>query len=114
LFFEDQNAHVRRTCLHRTGSREEAAQFVSKLGARPQICSIRNLKQRREKWHWMLVYLKGAEPSATLRTCLRQVSRDGSLYVIVYTHPDDDHQTSNFGEPQPAAIGTVALRPIDI
>jgi DNA-binding XRE family transcriptional regulator len=78
-------------------TREEAAQFVSKLGARPQICSIHNLKQRREKGHWMLVYLKGAEPSVTLRTCLRQVSKDSSLHVIVYTHPDDDHQTAELG-----------------
>lgn len=78
-------------------TREEAAQFVSKLGARPQVCSIHNLKQRREKGHWMLVYLKGAEPSVTLRTCLRQVSKDSSLHVIVYTHPDDDHQTAELG-----------------
>lgn len=78
-------------------TREEAAQFVLKLGARPQVCSIHNLKHRREKGHWMLVYLKGAEPSVTLRTCLRQVSKDSSLHVIVYTHPDDDHQTAELG-----------------
>jgi transcriptional regulator with XRE-family HTH domain len=91
-------------------TREEAAQLVSRLGARPQICSIRNLKQRNEKWHWMLVYLKGAEPSATLRTCLRQVSGDRSLHVIVYTHPDDDHQTAELGR----IIGEFRPRGTDI
>jgi len=91
-------------------TREEAAKFVSKLGARPQICSIRNLKQRREKWNWMLVYLKGAEPSATLRTCLRQVSSDSSLHVIVYTHPSDDHQTAELGR----IIGEFRPRGTDI
>jgi transcriptional regulator with XRE-family HTH domain len=78
-------------------TREEAAEFVSRLGAHPQICSIRNLKQRREKSHWMFVYLKGAEPSSTLRNYLRQVSKDSSLHVIVYTQPSDGHQTIELG-----------------
>lgn len=90
--------------------REEAAQFVSKLGARPQICSIRNLKQRREKWDWMFVYLMAAEPSSTLRNCLRQVSKDSSLHVIVYTHPSDDHQTAELGR----IIGEFRPRGTDI
>jgi DNA-binding XRE family transcriptional regulator len=91
-------------------TREEAAQFVSKLGARPQICSIRNLKQRRDKLHWMFVYLKGAEPSSTLRSCLRQVSNDSSLHVIVYTQPSDDHQTAELGR----IIGEFRPRGTDI
>jgi hypothetical protein len=58
----------------------------------------------------MLVYLKGAESSATLRTCLRQVARDNSLHVIVYTHPDDDHQTAELGR----IIGEFRPRGTDI
>lgn len=92
------------------GTREEAAELVSRLGARPQICSFRNLKQRREKLHWMFVYLKGTEPSSTLRDCLRQVSGDRSLHVIVYTHPDDDHRSAELGR----IIGEFRPRGTDI
>jgi transcriptional regulator with XRE-family HTH domain len=79
--------------------REEATEFVSKLGARPQVFSTRAFKKWREKADWLLVYLKSAQPSSTLRSCLRQVSSDSSLHVIVYTHthPSDDHQSAELG-----------------
>src|SRR5215471_7877542 len=81
-------------------TRREAEAFVSKLGARPQMCSMRSFKKRREKAKLLLVYLKGPEPSATLRSCLRQVSGDRSLQVLVYTHthPSDDHQAAELGK----------------
>jgi DNA-binding XRE family transcriptional regulator len=81
-------------------TREEAEAFVSKLGAHPQMCSMRSFKHWREKAKFLLVYLKGPEPSATLRSCLRQVSDDRSLQVLVYTqtHPSDDHQAAELGK----------------
>jgi DNA-binding XRE family transcriptional regulator len=78
--------------------REEATAFVSKLGARPQIYSTRALKNRHEKAKGMLVYLKGPEPSSTLRSCLRQLSKNSNIHIIVYTHPDDDHQAAELGK----------------
>ena len=80
--------------------REEATRFVAKLGARPRICSVGGLKrwrEQKEKPGIMFVYLTRTEPSSTLRSCLRQVSKDRSLRVIVYTQPSDDHQTAELG-----------------
>ena len=80
--------------------REEATRFVAKLGARPRICSVGGLKRWREKKQktdFLFVYLTRTEPSQTLRSCLRQVSKDRSLRVIVYTQPSDDHQTAELG-----------------
>lgn len=80
--------------------REEATRFVSKLGARPRICSVGGLKRwriKKDKTSLMFVYLTRTEPSSTLRRCLRQVSKDRSLRVIVYTQPSDDHQTAELG-----------------
>ena len=79
-------------------TREEANQFVSKLGARPQIWSMRALKKRHEKVKGVLVYLKGTEPPATLRSCLRQVSKDSPLHVVVFSHPSSDHQAAELGK----------------
>lgn len=81
-------------------TRREAEAFVSRLGARPQICSVRTFKQWHEKAKLLLVYLKGPEPSETLRSCLRQVSDNRSLQVLVYTptHPSDDHQAVELGK----------------
>jgi DNA-binding XRE family transcriptional regulator len=80
--------------------REEATRFVSKLGARPRIYSVGSLKrwrEKKEKANLLFVYLTGTEPSSTLRSCLRQVSNDRSLHVVVYTHPSDDHRTAELG-----------------
>ena len=81
-------------------TRDEAEAFVSKLGARPQVCSLRTFKLRHEKANLLLVYLKGPEPSATLRSCLRQVAGNQKLEVLVYTHthPSDDHQAAELGK----------------
>jgi transcriptional regulator with XRE-family HTH domain len=78
--------------------RDEATAFVSKLGARPQIYSMRTLKNWRERAKGILIYLKGPEPSSTLRSCLRQVSKNSSIHVVVYTHPADDHQAAEIGK----------------
>lgn len=81
-------------------TRHEAEAFVSKLGARPQMCSLRSFKQQHEKAHLLLVYLTGPEPSATLRSCLRQVAGNQKLQVLIYTHthPSDDHQAAELGK----------------
>ena len=81
-------------------TRDEAEAFVSNLVARPQVCSTRSFKRWQEKAKLLLVYLKGPEPSETLRTCLRQVSDNRSLQVLVYTHthPSDDHQAAELGK----------------
>ncbi len=78
--------------------REEANQFDSKLGARPQIWSMHALKKRDEKVKGVLVYLKGTEPPATLRSCLRQVSKDSPLHVVVFSRPSSDHQAAELGK----------------
>jgi DNA-binding XRE family transcriptional regulator len=80
--------------------RDEAEAFVSKLGVRPQICSVRSFKHWQEKAKLLLVYLKAPEPSETLRNCLREVSDNRSLQVLVYTHthPSDDHQAVELGK----------------
>jgi hypothetical protein len=47
--------------------REEATEFVSKLGVRPQICSVGSLmrcRENRKKTKLIFVYLKGNEPRA--------------------------------------------------
>jgi len=80
---------------------QEATRFVSKLGARPEICSVNRLKRWRgkaEKTKLMFVYLKGNESRATLRSCLRRVSNDTRLDVLVYSHPDSDHQAAELGK----------------
>jgi len=81
-------------------TRKEAEELISKLGAHPRLCSVRSLKHREVKAKLLLVYLKGPEPSATLRNCLRQVSGNRSLQVLVYTrtHPSDDHQVVELGK----------------
>jgi transcriptional regulator with XRE-family HTH domain len=82
-------------------TREEATRFVAKWGARPQICSVNRLKRWRgkaEKTKVMFVYLMGAESRATLRSCLRHVSNDRGLEVVVYSHPDSDHQAAELGK----------------
>jgi transcriptional regulator with XRE-family HTH domain len=82
-------------------SREEATRFVAKLGARSQICSVNRLKRWREKGEKtkvMFVYLMGAARRATLRSCLRHVSNDHRLDVVIYSHPDSDHQAAEFGK----------------
>jgi DNA-binding XRE family transcriptional regulator len=79
-------------------TRDEAEAFVSKLGARPQMCSMRTFKHWEEKAKWLLVYLKGPEPSSTLRSCLRQVSDNSTLQVVIYTHASDDHQAAELGK----------------
>ena len=82
-------------------TREEATRFVSKWGARAQICSVNRLKRWRgkaEKTKLMVVYLMGTEPRATLRSCLRPVSNDRGLDVVVYSHPDSDHQAAELGK----------------
>jgi transcriptional regulator with XRE-family HTH domain len=82
-------------------TREEATRFVSKWSARPQICSVNRLKRWRgkaEKTKLMFVYLMGTEPRATLRSCLRHVSNDRGLDVVVYSHPDNDHQAAELGK----------------
>jgi len=78
--------------------REEATAFVSKLGGRPQIYSVRALKHWHEKGKWLFVYLKGRERSSTLRSCLREVSKNRTMDVFVYTHPSDDHQAAELGK----------------
>ena len=70
-------------------TREEAARFVSQWGARPQICSVNRLKRWRgkaEKTKVMFVYLMGTE------------SNDRGLDVVVYSHPDSDHQAAELGK----------------
>jgi DNA-binding XRE family transcriptional regulator len=81
-------------------TRDEAEAFVSKLGARPQVCSLRAFKHRHENAKLLLVYLKGPERSETLRSCLRQVAGNQRLQVLVYTHshPSDDHQAAELGK----------------
>ena len=82
-------------------TREEATRFVSKWGAGSQICSVNRLKRWRgkaEKTKVMFVYLMGTEPRATLRSCLRHVSNDRALDVVVYSHPDSDHQAAELGK----------------
>jgi transcriptional regulator with XRE-family HTH domain len=80
--------------------REEAAAFVSRLGARPQVYSTRALKSWHVKNKGIVIYLKGPEHSSTLRSCLRQVSNHHSIDVVVYTHthPSDDHQAAELGK----------------
>jgi len=80
--------------------REEATAFVSRLGARPQIYSTRALKEWHVKNKGIVIYLKGPEQSSTLRSCLRQVSNDHSIHVVVYTHthPSNDHQAAELGK----------------
>jgi DNA-binding XRE family transcriptional regulator len=81
-------------------TRDEAEAFVSKLGGQPQMCSMRTFKQWQEKAKLLLVYLKGPEPSSTLRSCLRQMANNHTLKVLVYTHthPSDDHQAAELGK----------------
>jgi DNA-binding XRE family transcriptional regulator len=78
--------------------REEATAFVSRLGARPQIYSTRALKEWHVKNKGIVIYLKGPEHSSTLRSCLRQVSKNSSIHVVVYTRPEDDHQAAEIGK----------------
>jgi len=78
--------------------REEASQFVWKLGARPQRWSIRALKQGRPSVKGILVYLKGTETPATLRSCLRQVSRKSPWHVVIFSHHSSDHQAAELGK----------------
>jgi transcriptional regulator with XRE-family HTH domain len=82
-------------------AREEATEFVSKLGARPQVWSRRFLKKRseKEKIKGVFVYVaEGAGDLGMLKSCLKQVPKQSSWHVVVFSHPSSDHQTAELGK----------------
>jgi transcriptional regulator with XRE-family HTH domain len=82
-------------------AREEATELVSKLGARPQAWSGRFLKKRseKEKVRGVFVYVgEGASDLGMLKTCLKQVPKQSSWHVVVFSHPSSDHQTAELGK----------------
>jgi transcriptional regulator with XRE-family HTH domain len=59
---------------------------------------MRVRKKSDEKAKGLLVYLGENEPPATLRSCLRQVSKDDPLPVIVFSYPSSDHKAAELGK----------------
>lgn len=78
-------------------TREEAARFVMRLGGRPHARSMRSSLKSLRKAKGLLVYLKGTEPSTTLRTCLKQISRDKTLHVVIYSLHTNEHRAAELG-----------------
>jgi DNA-binding transcriptional regulator YiaG len=78
-------------------AKEEATQFVSRLGGHPQTCSMRSSLKSLRKAKGLVVYLTGTEPSTTLRSCLKQVSRDRTLHVVVYSLHSNERQAAELG-----------------
>jgi DNA-binding XRE family transcriptional regulator len=82
-------------------AREEASEFVSKLGARPQAWSRRFLKKRseKEKVKGVFVYVaEGAGDLGMLRNCLKQLPKQSSWHVVVFSHPSSDHKSAELGK----------------
>jgi DNA-binding transcriptional regulator YiaG len=79
-------------------AKEEASQFVSRLGGHPQTRSMRSSLKSLRKAKGLVVYLTGAEPPTTLRSCLKQVSRDRNLQVVVYSLHANERQAAELGK----------------
>jgi DNA-binding transcriptional regulator YiaG len=79
-------------------TRDEAAEFVLKLGGRPQARSMRSSSKFLRKAQRLLVYLKGTEPSRSLKTCIRQASRDKTLNVVIYSLQTDERRAAELGK----------------
>ena len=79
-------------------TRDEAVQFVSNLGGRPHARSMLSSAKSLGKDQMVLVYLKGHEPSSTVRTCLRQISRKKNLNVVIYSLHSDGPRAAELGK----------------
>ena len=82
-------------------ARKEAAEFVSKLGAHPQVWSRSFLKKRseKEKVRGVFVFVaKGAGDLGMLKSCLKQMPKQSSWHVVVFSHPSSNHQTAELGK----------------
>jgi DNA-binding transcriptional regulator YiaG len=81
-------------------AREQASDLVSQLGARPQVWSKRILKNRseKEKVKGVFVYVEGPGDFGILKSCLKQVPKQSSWHVVVYSLPKTDHQTAELGK----------------
>src|SRR5208337_4599364 len=79
-------------------TREEAAQFVSNLGGRPHTCAKLSSAKSLGKDQRILVYLKGHEPSSTVKTCLRQISGKKNLNVVIYSLHSDGPRAAELGK----------------
>jgi len=79
-------------------AKEEASQFVIKLGGQPQTRSMRSSLKSLRRVRGLVVYLTGAEPPTTLRSCLKQVSRDRNLQVVVYSLHSNERQAAELGK----------------
>jgi DNA-binding transcriptional regulator YiaG len=79
-------------------AQEEATRFVSRLGGHPQVCSMRSSLKSFGKAKGLVVYLTGTEHFASLRSCLKQVSRDRNLHVVVYSFHPSERQAAELGK----------------
>lgn len=67
-------------------AKNEAAQFVTSLGGRPESRSLYSeIKSSLEKTKGLMIYLKGDEPLGTVRNRLRQFSRQHAPKTVVFT-----------------------------
>jgi transcriptional regulator with XRE-family HTH domain len=78
-------------------TKDEAAEFVLKLGGRPHARSMRSSSKVLRNAQRLLVYLKGTEPSSSLRACLRQISKDKTLNVVIYSLQTNDQRAAELG-----------------
>jgi DNA-binding transcriptional regulator YiaG len=78
-------------------TKDEAAEFVSRLGGRPHARSMRSSSKVLRNAQRLLVYLKGTESSSSLKACLRQISRDKTLNVVIYSAPTNDQRAAELG-----------------
>ncbi len=79
------------------GAEQEAKRFVEELGGRPETHSIRTPKLRRRTPR-LLVYLNGSESPGVLKTCLRHVSKDKNLNVVVYSIGNGVNRAAELGK----------------
>jgi transcriptional regulator with XRE-family HTH domain len=79
-------------------AKNEAAQFVTSLGAQPQTRSLYSeVKFSLEKTKGLVIYLKGSEPLWAVRNRLRQVSRQHAPKTVVFTEHANQEKAAELG-----------------
>ena len=79
-------------------AKNEAAQFVTSLGGRPESRSLYSeIKSSLEKTKGLMIYLKGDEPLGTVRNRLRQFSRQHAPKTVVFTVHANQEKAAELG-----------------
>jgi transcriptional regulator with XRE-family HTH domain len=79
-------------------TKDEATEFVWKLGGRPQARSMRSSSRLSRTAQRLLVYLKGTESPSTVKTCMQRIGRDKTLNVVIFSLETGEQQAAELGK----------------